>query len=210
MLARSMAQHLIASLSYAGVLLVLLLGSIGLPVPEEVPIVTAGILSHEQVMRWWLALPTCIVGVLSGDLLLYAAGRHWGERVLERRWLRRLLDRERLEHIEAAYRRRGALIVFLARHVIGLRAVAFLGAGIVGLPFWKFLLADGIAIAYGVPFNFTIAFLFSQHLHAVMAEVHRVERWVVLGALLASAGWLYLVLRRHSQRVVGTAAHPST
>ena len=210
MLARSMVQHLIASLSYAGVLLVLLLGSIGLPIPEEVPIVTAGILSHEQVMRWWLALPTCITGVLCGDLLLYAAGRRWGERVLERPLLRRLVDRDRLEHIRAAYRRRGALIVFVARHVIGLRAVAFLGAGIVGLPFWKFLLADGIAIAYGVPLNFTIAFLFSRHLHAILAEVHRVERWLALAGLLASAGWLYIVLRRHGQRVVGRAAHPST
>jgi membrane protein DedA with SNARE-associated domain len=200
-----MVQHLIASLSYAGVLLVLLLGSLGLPIPEEVPIATAGILSHQQLMRWWLALPTCIVGVLSGDLLLYAAGRRWGERVLDRRLLRRLIDRERLDHIEAAYRRRGALIVFLARHVIGLRAVAFLGAGVVGLPFSRFLLADGLAIAYGVPFTFTIAYLFSEHMHAIMAEVHRVERWVALAALLAAAGSLYVVLRRHSQRAIAAA-----
>jgi membrane protein DedA with SNARE-associated domain len=205
----AMVQQAIASLSYAGLLIVLLLGSLGLPVPEEVPIVTAGILSHQGVMRWWLALASCIVGVMTGDIILYWLGRRWGERALERPLIRRLVDRQRLAQIEAAYRRRGALIVFLARHVMGLRAVAFVGAGIVGLPFWKFMLADGLAIAYGIPLNFTIAYLFTQHLHGILAEIHRVERWLALAALLGGAIWLYVALRRRSRRLLLSHAQSS-
>ena len=78
-----MVDRLIESFSYGGLLLVLLLGSRGLPIPEEVPIVAAGLLSHQEIMRWWIALPTCIAGVFAGDIILYWAGRHWGERVLE-------------------------------------------------------------------------------------------------------------------------------
>ena len=203
-----MVQHLIASLSYPGLLLVLLLGSLGVPIPEEASIVAAGVLSYEGVMRWWLALPTCIVGIFAGDIVLYHVGRRYGEAALERWPFRRLLGPARLQQVKTAYRRRGATIVFLARHVVGLRAAAFIGAGVVRLPFWKFLLADGIAIGYGVPLNFTLAFLFTRHLHAIMAEVHRIELWIALAALVIGGIYLYVTLRRRSRRAFVAAAQP--
>ncbi len=203
-----MIEGVIEYFSYGGLLVVLLLGSLGLPIPEEVPIVAAGMLSHQQMMRWWLALPTCIVGVFAGDLILYWAGRHWGERVLDQPLIGRLLTRARLEQIQAGYRRRGALIVFLARNVMGLRAAAFVGAGVVGLPFWKFAAADGAAIGYGVPLNFGLAYLFSRHLHAVLAEVHRVEGWIALLVVVGGSAWIYITLRRRGDRALATAARP--
>jgi membrane protein DedA with SNARE-associated domain len=201
-----MVEGLIEYFSYGGLLVVLLLGSLGLPIPEEVPIVAAGMLSHQQVMRWWLALPTCIVGVFTGDLILYWAGRHWGERVLDQPLVGRLLTRARLDQIQAGYRRRGALIVFLARNVMGLRAAAFVGAGVVGLPFWKFAAADGAAIGYGVPLNFGLAYLFSRHLKAVLAEVHRVEGWLALFVVVGGGLWFYIALRRRGDRALTAAA----
>jgi len=205
-----MVGQLIASFSYLGVLLVLLLGSLGLPIPEEIPIVTAGVLSHEHVMRWWLALPACMVGVIAGDIVLYGAGRRYGDRVLEQRLMRRFLDRPRLEQAKVAYRRRGALIVVLARNVVGVRAAAFIGAGVVGLPFWKFLLADAGAISYGVPLNFGIAYFFTAHLHAIFAEVHRVERWGGLLALAAAGVALYALLRHRSREALRSPIEPPT
>ena len=201
-----MIEGVIEYFSYGGLLIVLLLGSLGFPIPEEVPIVAAGMLSHQQMMRWWLALPTCIVGVFAGDLILYWAGRHWGERVLDQPLIGRLLTRARLEQIQVGYRRRGVLIVFLARNVMGLRAAAFVGAGVVGLPFWKFAAADGAAIAYGVPLNFGLAYLFSRHLHAVLAEVHRVEGWIALLMVVGGSAWIYITLRRRGDRALATAA----
>ena len=203
-----MIEGVIEYFSYGGLLVVLLLGSLGLPIPEEVPIVAAGMLSHQQMMRWWLALPTCIVGVFAGDMILYWAGRHWGERVLDQPLIGRLLTRARLEQIQAGYRRRGALIVFLARNVMGLRAAAFVGAGVGGLPFWKFAAADGAAIGYGVPLNFGLAYLFSRHLHAVLAEVHRVEGWIALLVVVGGSAWIYITLRRRGDRALATAAGP--
>jgi len=203
-----MIEGAIEYFSYGGLLIVLLLGSLGLPIPEEVPIVAAGMLSHQQAMRWWLALPTCMVGVFAGDLILYWAGRHWGERVLDQALIGRLLTRARLEQIQAGYRRRGVLIVFLARNVMGLRAAAFVGAGVGGLPFWKFAAADGAAIGYGVPLNFGLAYLFSRHLHAVLAEVHRVEGWIALLVVVGGGAWIYITLRRRGDRALAAAAGP--
>ena len=53
-----------------------------------------------------------------------------------------MLTREREETLKESYRRHGVKIVFTARHVMGLRAAAFLTAGIARVPFPRFLGAD--------------------------------------------------------------------
>lgn len=97
--------------TYAGIFAALRLSGLGVPLPEEVTIVSAGLLSHAGVVRWWLALPVCVAGVLSGDIVLYWVGRAWGLRILDWRPARRVLSPERLAEFEAAYRRRGMVIV---------------------------------------------------------------------------------------------------
>jgi membrane protein DedA with SNARE-associated domain len=77
-------QGVVEHFSYLGIFSALLLASLGVPIPEELAIITGAVLAHEGLARWWLALPVCIVGVLTGDIVLYWIGRHWGERVM--RW----------------------------------------------------------------------------------------------------------------------------
>src|SRR5439155_7109828 len=74
-------QEFFDNFTYLGIFAVLLLGSLGVPVPEELPIIAAAVFSHEGIVRWWLALPMCLLGVLSGVMVLYWIGRHWGEQV---------------------------------------------------------------------------------------------------------------------------------
>src|SRR4030095_3341502 len=135
-------QEFVDNFTYLGVFAVLLLGSLGVPIPEEMPIIAAAVLSHEGIVRWWLALPVCLLGVLSGDMVLYWVGRHWGEQVLNLRLVRLVLSRSREQWLNAAYRRHALKTVVTARHVMGLRAVAFLTAGRANVPFWKFVVAD--------------------------------------------------------------------
>jgi membrane protein DedA with SNARE-associated domain len=182
----ALAQFL-EEFTYAGIFIALFLGGIGVPLPEEVPILTAGVLAHEQVVRWWLALPLCIVGVLSGDVVLYWAGRHWGERVLGWRLVRTVLTREREESLKESYRRHGVKIIFTARHVMGLRAAAFLTAGIARVPFPRFLAADFAASLLGVPTSFALAFFFTDQIERIMTDVRRVERWALLVGFIAIA-----------------------
>jgi membrane protein DedA with SNARE-associated domain len=178
-------QEFVAQFTYVGIFLVLLLASLGVPIPEELPIVAAAVLSHEDVARWWIALPVCILGVLSGDVVLYWSGRHWGERVLNWRAVRLVLNRERENRLKAAYRRHAGKTIVMVRHVMGLRAAAFLTAGIARVPFWKFLAADGAAATVGVPVVFGLAYVFTDQLEEVMADVHRVQRWLGLVLVVA-------------------------
>jgi membrane protein DedA with SNARE-associated domain len=42
-------QEFVDNFTYLGIFAVLLLGSLGVPIPEEMPIVAAGVLSHEGI-----------------------------------------------------------------------------------------------------------------------------------------------------------------
>jgi membrane protein DedA with SNARE-associated domain len=196
-----MLQELLQRFTYLGILAALLLGSVGVPIPEEMPIVAAGILSHEGLARWWLALPVCVVGVLAGDVVLYWAGRRWGERLLRWRVVRYVLTRARADWLKAAYREHAMKTVAMARHVTGLRAAAFLTAGIARVPFWKFILADAAAAAVTVPLAFGLAYFFTHQINAILADVHRVERWLALAGLVAVAGALVVYSARGNRRV---------
>jgi membrane protein DedA with SNARE-associated domain len=194
-------QELLARSTYAGLLVALLLGSLGVPIPEEMPIVAAGILSHEGLARWWIALPVCLLGVLSGDMVLYWVGRHWGERVLGWRAVRWVLTPAREETLVRAYREHAMKTIAMARHVMGLRAAAFLTAGIAHVPFWKFLVADAGSAAVSVPFAFGLAYFFTDQIYAILADVHRVERWAALIVLVGLAGAVAVYVVRWNRRV---------
>jgi membrane protein DedA with SNARE-associated domain len=192
-----MLQQFVERFTYLGIFAVLLLGSLGVPIPEEMPIIAAAILSHESLARWWLALPVCVVGVLSGDLVLYWTGWHWGERVLNWQVVRLVLTPEREQRLKVAYRRHGLKTVVMARHVMGLRAAAFLTAGIAHVPFWKFIVADAGAAVLGVPLEFGVAYFFTPQIKAIAADVHRVERWLGLSLLMLIAALTIGVWRRN-------------
>jgi membrane protein DedA with SNARE-associated domain len=183
-------QQFLEEFTYAGVFLALFLGGLGVPLPEEVPVLTSGVLAHEGIVRWWLALPVCLVGVVSGDAALYWVGRHWGERVLKWRIVRHVLSVERERTLTEAYHRHGVKIVFTARHVMGLRVAAFLTAGIVRVPFPRFIAADAAAAMIGVPISFGVAYFFADRVHEIMADVHRAQRWLLFAGFVVAAVWI--------------------
>ena len=201
-------QAFVDYFTYLGIFAALLLGSLGVPIPEEMPIIAAAVMTHEGAVRAWLALPVCLLGVLSGDMVLYWVGRRWGEQVLGWRLVRLVLSPEREQSLKAAYRRHALKTVVTARHVMGLRAAAFLIAGSAGVPCWKFVVADTSAAVVGVPLLFGLAYFFTDQIEAIMADVHRAERWLGLAGLLTLAVVLGVLVWRWQRRVV--QAHPDT
>jgi membrane protein implicated in regulation of membrane protease activity len=53
----------------------------------------------------------------------------------------------------------------------------------------------------GVPLAFGLAYFFTDQIEAVMADVHRVERWLALAGLLALAAMLAVGVWRWHRRV---------
>ena len=192
-----MLTQLIIHFSYAGVFLILLATGFGVPIPEELPIAIAAMMARWELMHWWGALLSCLGGVLAGDMLLYGLGRHFGRRILNWPTARRILTPEREKRVMEAYYRHGLKFVVMARLIMGLRAAAFLTAGLVRVPFLRFLLVDVAAVLLSVPISFGAAYLLADSVAMALARVRELQLWVAGGALLVAAGWGLVLWRRH-------------
>ena len=138
-----MIEFLLTHGSYLGIIFVLILTGSGLPIPEEVPIIAAGLLSAHGQMDPWLAIGACLIGALLGDCVIYWIGHHFGRRVLrEHHWWTRFVKPEREARLETMLQQHGLKVFFLARFLVGIRSPVYLAAGILRVPFRRFLLID--------------------------------------------------------------------
>lgn len=119
-----------AELGLAGIFGLLVLTALGLPVPEEVTVLTGALDAAwndgSLVGVWWVA----IAGVVVSDALLLGVGRWAGPRLLDSRPVLVVFGREHQQQLARALEGREALAVFCARFFPGLRGalVGFLGA----------------------------------------------------------------------------------
>ncbi|NIP84043.1 MAG: hypothetical protein GTO03_00170 [Planctomycetales bacterium] len=195
-------------LTYLGIILFLMLTGAGLPIPEEVPIVLAGYLSSgsDPFLNFYAAFAACLAGALSGDLLIYAIGRYLGTGFLRRHpHLSHLLHEEREKQMEAWIRRHGLKVFFAARFMVGIRAPIYLAAGMLRVPFRRFLVVDAFAATIVVG----IVFWLSYTLGPTVGHLVRQGQIAVTGLALVACAvlcGLYLVWRRRRQAVQRAAA----
>ncbi len=188
---------LLAHGSLALSLLLLIVAGLGVPVPEDLVLLTAGALSHRTGVSLLLAISVCYLGVLIGDCLVFLSGRRLGSALLDRRMFRKLLTTERRKRIEEMFERRGPAVVFFARHMAGIRAPVFALAGMHGMPLSRFLFWDALGACISVPVMTILGFVTSQHIDRVAHGVHELGHWVA--ALVALAAAVYassLLVRR--------------
>jgi membrane protein DedA with SNARE-associated domain len=174
---------------YLGVLGVLLACSLGLPLPEDVPLLTGGFLCHRGLASVYFMIPVGMLGVLAGDFMLFALGKRFGHRIVKHRFFRRLVNPSRLLAAERLFASHGLKIIFAARFLPGLRPMFFVSAGVLGVPFWQFALVNGAAACISVPTLVLLGRFFGQNLESLEHNVRAASAIIgaILAALLAAA-----------------------
>ena len=198
-----MTEELIGQLGYVGIALILVLGGLGLPIPEEAPIILAAVLTRNHQMSGPVALASCLGGVLLGDLVVYFLGFFYGEKVLSLPLTRRLLTRPREAQIKGYFHRHGFKILVSGRFVPGFRTAAYLTAGILKLPALKLLVTDLIAASLTTSVMFGLGFAFA---HQIQKGIREVQQWVTVVLAVGIASWLlyrYYAARRRAGLLVG-------
>ncbi len=208
----------------AFVFITLLLCGFGLPMPEDIILVAGGILAWkaspirealgqaslhgmlgDQGLLWMIVAG--LAGILAGDLVIFLAGRRFGARVADFRPLRRIISPEKLEQVEKLMRRRGDLVVVIARYLPGLRAPTYFTAGHARMPLWEFVLLDGLAALVSAPVWVCLGFYFGSDIEAAALKAKEFGH-VILGVAIAVV--ILLILRwLHLRRRVRRAAAES-
>ena len=191
---------------YLGCLTLLLLSSFGLPVPEEVTLLSAGFMAYvgrspEEFPPPYPGAPVvdpiilallCLFAVFLSDVLIYGLGRRFGEGVRESR-LGRLASRAAWTRAEKWTERHGVKVCWVFRFTPGIRFPGHLTCGIVRVPFWHFCLADGLAAILSVP---TQILLVAYKGDLVVSFLRRFKVAALVLVLVLGSGYVALRLWR--------------
>jgi membrane protein DedA with SNARE-associated domain len=91
-------------------------------------------------------------GVMTGDSIIFLAGRFFGQRLMATRWFQRYLSTAKQAKVETQFERFGSMVLFVGRFLPGLRAPIFFTAGSLKTRYLKFFFFDGLAALISVPF----------------------------------------------------------
>jgi len=185
---------------YLGIILYMILTGCGFPMPEEVAIIAGAALAASDKLDPWLTLGSLLIGALLGDCVMYYIGYHFGRRLLthNRLW-KRLITPEREKNVEALLARHGVKVLLGARFMVGVRGPMYITAGILKVPFKRFVLADLFCATLVVSLFYGLTYAYGAQ---IMHAIHEGEGWIttiVIAAAIVGAGvglWFFLRRRR--------------
>lgn len=188
---------------------VLCLCGLGLPLPEDVPLIAAGALIATGKMHW---LGACVVawsGIMIGDLLLYHIGKRFGRNVSMIPVVGRHINQDRLDKVEKWFEKYGIWVVAIGRMFAGVRGAMVLTAGTIRYSLVKFIIADGIAAIVSGGLFVLLGYWLGQNLPELMRRVERgklVFLGIVVVAGLIWGTWWWLRRQQRRRMVLAAAA----
>jgi membrane protein DedA with SNARE-associated domain len=196
------AQHLIGQYGYGAIFVVVMLESVGIPMPGETILVSAAVYAgtkHALDIRWVIA--AAAGGAILGDNIGFWVGREFGEPLLEK-W-GHLIGLDARKRILGRYlfARYGGSIVFFGRFVALLRAFAALLAGANGL-------SPGRFFAFNAAGGIVWATIFGLGGYLLGAGIHRIAGpigWAMLILALALGFALWRCFKNHEETLLAKA-----
>ena len=204
-----MVTHLLESIPpeavYLIVGLMIMVESLGIPLPGEIALATAAVLATQHklaVSPAWIAA-SASAGAIAGDSIGFYLGHRFGRKLFD--WLGRKFPRHfgpgHVALAERAFTRYGAWAVFFGRFIALLRIFAGPLAGSLRMPYPRFLIANacgGIIWATGI--TYVIWYL------GVAAEkwLSRLS-WIALVAAVVVGLTVTLLIRRKARTLTREA-----
>jgi membrane protein DedA with SNARE-associated domain len=192
--------------SYVLMFVVLLACGFGFPMPEDVVLVTGGILAARGITDFWMTNVVCMAGVLIGDGTVFTIGRLIGHRVKQTWLFRRLVSPEMDERVDRVFSRWGDRVVFVARFMPGLRTPIFLTAGIYRIKYRKFFALDGSAALISVPVWIWLGELFGDNLELLYAKMKQMQAGVLASLVVIIIAGIIIYKRRRNDVVEDRSA----
>jgi len=172
--------------------------SFGLPIPEEVTLLSLGflvwlsnnpdvevagaatVLPNEGINIHWAAW-LAYIAVFSSDLLVYELGRRFGGRLLTLPLLNKLAQPALLSKVNQWMERWGFWAAGVFRFTPGIRFPGHLTCGMLGVSRIKFICVDGFAALISVP---TQVYLVGSYGKDIIDLIKKYQPWAIASFLL--------------------------
>jgi membrane protein DedA with SNARE-associated domain len=171
---------------YAALFVLLVLGIIGLPVPDETLLVFCGYLVAQGKLAVVGTYAAAAAGSLCGITISYWIGRGLGFEVVH--WFGRYarVGEQRLDQIHRWFNRSGHWLLFVGYYIAGVRHFTALIAGASHLEFRSFMLYAWSGGAIWVGAFLTIGYVIGENWREIADLVHRWMHWIAYGFVAAA------------------------
>jgi membrane protein DedA with SNARE-associated domain len=179
---------------------ILLLCGLGLPIPEDISLISGGYMAHLGVVNVHTVFVVCFASVLGGDCAAFFLGHFFGRRLLGWGPAQRLFSAKKQLRVRAYFRKYGSKVIFVGRFLPGLRFSIYFSAGTLHVRPAVFLLYDTLAALLSVPFLVYLAWAFGEHIDRVIRWARRSEYGILVIAVVATAFLLFKLARYRKRR----------
>ncbi len=195
-------QGLVHSDGYAAVFVLVMLESLGVPLPGETVLIAAGTYAGStHRLSVLLVFAAAAAGAVLGDNIGFLVGRTGGYRLLRRYGPKLHIDQAKIKVGRLVFDRHGGKVVFFGRFVSVLRTYAAFLAGTNKLAWRRFLFFNA---AGGLVWSAVYSFASYAAGHAITRASHAVD--IVFGALaVVAVVAAILVVRRKASKLIDEA-----
>jgi membrane protein DedA with SNARE-associated domain len=187
----------ITQYGYGAIFVLLMLGIVGLPVPDETLLTFAGYLVFKQKLAFLPTLATAFLGSSCGVTVSYACGRGLGLHLMRKVGPLLRLKPEHLSQVQTWFARWGKYTLIIGYFVPGIRHFTAFVAGSSRLPLSVFaLFAYSGALVWTSSF-IGLGYLFGEEWTRLSVTVHRLL--IILVALVSLPVVVYFLLIRRRQ-----------
>lgn len=187
---------------YGFIILFMTASSFGLPIPEEMTLVSAGLVAFmaknpaqfpppspdAQGVNLIVLSIVCFLAVLGSDVLIYYLGKIFGRRLIKSKFFNNRVGQERFNKINLIFQKYSYWACGLFRFTPGVRFPGHMSCGLMGIPLWKFMLVDGFAALISVP---TQVILVATYGDVILAKIKEFK--IALGVIILIILLIWLV-----------------
>jgi membrane protein DedA with SNARE-associated domain len=184
--------------AYGLVFGVLVACGLGVPLPEDVSLITGGFLAYLGAADLPIMIAVGFAGILCGDTIIFFAGRRIGSQVGRGGgFFGRIVTSEKRAIVERLFARHGEKIVMVARFLPGVRAVTYFTAGSARMKYLRFILWDGLAALGSAPLFVYLGYHFGDELERLVRAIRRGETAVIIVVVAALVALIVIKRRRN-------------
>lgn len=189
--------ELIGQYGYIAIFLLLTLGIIGLPIPDEILLTYLGYMTSIDKMAFSYTFLAAFVGSACGITINYFLGAKLGEPFLRKYGPRFFIKEHTIERTSRLFNQYGSTVLFICYFIPGVRHIAAYLAGITNFSYKRFAL-----FAYAGSVVWVLTFLGIGHRLGsnwdIISKYLSKYIWIVILLVFIASIWLAIhVYRRH-------------
>lgn len=186
---------------YGFLTIFMLASSFGFPIPEEVVLISAGLVANASLhpetfpppfpgaegVNIWVLCVVAFFAVFGSDVIVYLLGRVFGSKIIKTKFFQKQVAGKGFDTINSWFQKYGAFACGVFRFTPGIRFPGHLSCGLLGIPLWKFCLVDGFAALVSVP---TQIYFVGTYGGVILKKIAEFKIYVAYAAAALLVVWL--------------------